>query len=166
GAVSMARAEDYNSATCQFFICLSDLTYLDGSYAAFGNVTEGMETIDNFLNVPRSAGRMGEISSPDTPIYIKYAGVVEADTAGNPRIQFIIDIDENAVKNTTVSETTTSVTSTVTTSPEEETETDTESSPESSSDAVSETEIAAETESTAETESSSETETTSPDAVG
>ncbi len=94
--VSMARADDFDSATCQFFICLSDLTYLDGSYAAFANVTEGMEVIDNFLNVPRSVGRMGELSSPDTPIYIKYSGTIEADSAGNPRIQFLIDIDSSA----------------------------------------------------------------------
>ena len=94
--VSMARADGFDSATCQFFICLSDLTYLDGSYAAFANVTEGMEVIDNFLNVPRSVGRMGELSSPDTPIYIKYSGTIEADSAGNPRIQFLIDIDSSA----------------------------------------------------------------------
>lgn len=94
--VSMARADDFDSATCQFFICLSDLTYLDGSYAAFANVTEGMEVIDNFLNVSRSVGRMGELSSPDTPIYIKYSGTIEADSAGNPRIQFLIDIDSSA----------------------------------------------------------------------
>lgn len=103
--VSMARADDFDSATCQFFICLSDLTYLDGSYAAFANVTEGMEVIDNFLNVPRSVGRMGELSSPDTPIYIKYSGIIEADSAGNPRIQFLIDIDSSASSSTSTSTT-------------------------------------------------------------
>lgn len=95
GTVSMARADEFNSATCQFFICYEDLTYLDGSYAAFASVTEGMETVDSFLSVPRSKGRMGEISSPDNPIYILHAEEIEADSAGNPRIQFVIYIDKD-----------------------------------------------------------------------
>ncbi|MGN0585620.1 MAG: peptidylprolyl isomerase [Ruminococcus sp.] len=106
GTVSMARAEDYNSATCQFFICYEDLTYLDGSYAAFGNVTEGMEVVDGFLRVPRDTGRMGEISSPVTPIYIQYAGIIDPDSAGNPRVQFLIYTDENSKGTTNVNETT------------------------------------------------------------
>lgn len=118
--VSMARADDFDSATCQFFICLSDLTYLDGSYAAFANVTEGMEVIDNFLNVPRSVGRMGEISSPDTPIYIKYSCAIEADSAGNPRIQFLIDVNSS----TSISTSSTSVSTTeIKTLPQNTTET-------------------------------------------
>lgn len=143
GTVSMARAEDYNSATCQFFICLNDLTYLDGSYAAFGNVTEGMEAVDKLLEVPRVTGRMGELSSPITPVYIKYACSVEADTAGNPRIQFLIDVDKNAAATTAVSETTAASSSIVSTSDTEVTgETGTLSSSESSSENVSETETA------------------------
>lgn len=147
GTVSMAHAEDYNSATCQFFICLSDLTYLDGSYAAFGNVTEGMEAVDKFLEVPKSRGRMGEISLPAIPIYIKYAGSVEADTAGNPRIQFLIDIDEKAATGIAASETTASA--------EEITEINTDISAESTSEPASESaydsfsETASETETTA-----------------
>lgn len=121
GTVSMARADDFNSATCQFFICLDDLTYLDGKYAAFGNVTEGMEVVDSFLNVPRSVGRMGEVSSPDIPIYIEYAKTVEADSAGNPRIQFLIRIGDGSEITTIVSteittnETTSKATETVST---------------------------------------------------
>ena len=46
GTISMARAEDYNSASSQFFIVHEDSTFLDGSYAAFGYVTEGMEVVD------------------------------------------------------------------------------------------------------------------------
>lgn len=91
GTVSMARADDYNSATCQFFICYTDLTYLDGTYASFGVVTEGMEVVDGFLDVPRSVGRMGEISVPETPIVIEHAAMIEADSAGNPRVQFVVD---------------------------------------------------------------------------
>ena len=43
GVISMARAQDYDSATSQFFIVQKDATYLDGQYAAFGRVTEGMD---------------------------------------------------------------------------------------------------------------------------
>ena len=52
GVVSMARAQDYNSASSQFFICYSDeyALSLDGQYAAFGEVTEGMEVVDSFLS--------------------------------------------------------------------------------------------------------------------
>jgi peptidyl-prolyl cis-trans isomerase B (cyclophilin B) len=100
GTVSMARADDYNSATSQFFICYDDLSYLDGSYAAFGSITEGMEVIDGFLDVPRTVGRMGEVSVPETPIVIEHAAEIEADTAGNPRIQFLIRIDSEDAEST------------------------------------------------------------------
>ena len=50
GVVSMARAKDPNSASSQFFICYSRQPHLDGDYAAFGYVTEGMETVDSFLS--------------------------------------------------------------------------------------------------------------------
>lgn len=46
GTVSMARSDDPNSASCQFFIVHQDSEFLDGSYAAFGHVTEGMEVVD------------------------------------------------------------------------------------------------------------------------
>lgn len=46
GAISMARSNDYDSASSQFFIVHEDSTFLDGSYAAYGYVTEGMEVVD------------------------------------------------------------------------------------------------------------------------
>ncbi len=46
GVISMARTTDYDSASCQFFIVHEDSTFLDGQYAAFGHVTEGMEVVD------------------------------------------------------------------------------------------------------------------------
>lgn len=46
GAISMARTNDPNSASSQFFICHEDSIFLDGNYAAFGYVTEGMEIVD------------------------------------------------------------------------------------------------------------------------
>ena len=46
GVISMARSMSYDSAGSQFFICHADATFLDGQYAAFGKVTEGMDTVD------------------------------------------------------------------------------------------------------------------------
>lgn len=47
GAVAMARSNMPDSASAQFYFALSDLAFLDGSYAVFGYVTEGMKTVDN-----------------------------------------------------------------------------------------------------------------------
>jgi len=47
GAVSMARAQDPNSANSQFFICFKDCSFLDGQYTVWAQVTEGMELVDN-----------------------------------------------------------------------------------------------------------------------
>ena len=47
GAVSMARAQDPNSANSQFFICFNDCSFLDGQYSVWGQVIEGMEFVDN-----------------------------------------------------------------------------------------------------------------------
>ena len=46
GAISMARSQYPDSASSQFFIVQQDSTYLDGDYAAFGHVTEGMDIVD------------------------------------------------------------------------------------------------------------------------
>ncbi|MCI8589854.1 MAG: peptidylprolyl isomerase [Clostridiales bacterium] len=46
GVLSMARSQNYNSASSQFFICQADCFYLDGEYAAFGKVTEGLDIVD------------------------------------------------------------------------------------------------------------------------
>ncbi len=57
GVISMARTQDPNSASSQFFICLDDSTagILDGNYAAFGYITEGMDVIDELCqNTPES----------------------------------------------------------------------------------------------------------------
>ena len=89
GVVSMARrgdpqksytgreASEYtNSASSQFFICYADATFLDGDYAAFGVVTEGMEVVDSFLDVARTYGNDGALSKPVTPIVIEKAEVI------------------------------------------------------------------------------------------
>lgn len=53
GTVSMARSQSPDSAGCQFFICVADSPWLDGQYAAFGHVVEGMETADAIVSVKR-----------------------------------------------------------------------------------------------------------------
>lgn len=54
GVLSMARAMDPNSAGSQFFIMVADAPHLDGQYAAFGKVTEGMDTADKIVSVRRN----------------------------------------------------------------------------------------------------------------
>lgn len=53
GVLSMARTNDPNSAGSQFFIMVEAAPYLDGQYAAFGKVTEGMEAADKIVNAKR-----------------------------------------------------------------------------------------------------------------
>ena len=53
GIVSMARANDPDSAGSQFFIITSDSTFLDRQYTVFGEVVEGMEVADKIVNLPR-----------------------------------------------------------------------------------------------------------------
>lgn len=49
GVISMARSSDYNSASSQFFIVHQNSPHLDGEYAAFGHVTEGLEIVDQIV---------------------------------------------------------------------------------------------------------------------
>ena len=51
GVISMARSKQKDSASSQFFIVQEDSTYLDGDYAAFGKVTEGMDVVDEIASV-------------------------------------------------------------------------------------------------------------------
>ena len=51
GVLSMARTNDPNSASSQFFIMHQDAPYLDGQYAAFGKVTKGIEVVDEIASV-------------------------------------------------------------------------------------------------------------------
>ena len=77
GVISMARSNDPNSASSQFFICYTDdCSFLDGNYAAFGKVVEGMETVDAFLDVERRYNSGGELAVPVTPIVIESAVIV------------------------------------------------------------------------------------------
>ena len=53
GIISMARSQDPDSAGSQFFIVTSDSTFLDREYTVFGEVTEGMDTVDKIVALPR-----------------------------------------------------------------------------------------------------------------
>ncbi len=55
GVLSMARSRDRNSAGSQFFIMVKDAPHLDGEYAAFGKVIEGMEVADKIVSVKRDS---------------------------------------------------------------------------------------------------------------
>ena len=68
GAISMARSQDYNSASSQFFIVQSDSTYLDGQYAAFGYVTSGMEYVDQICKDAKPTDGNGSIAKEDQPV--------------------------------------------------------------------------------------------------
>lgn len=68
GAISMARVQDYDSASSQFFIVHEDSTFLDGSYAAFGYVTEGMEVVDAICADAKPADGNGTILPENQPV--------------------------------------------------------------------------------------------------
>ena len=74
GVISMARSQDPDSAGSQFFIMTEQATHLDGDYAAFGKVTEGMETVDEIGAAERAKN--------DKPLEDQKIKTVEVDTKG------------------------------------------------------------------------------------
>lgn len=77
GVVSMARSGDPNSASSQFFICYGDAAFLDGNYAAFGKVIEGMDVVDDFCKVERTLNGVDQTpATPVDPIKIKTMEVI------------------------------------------------------------------------------------------
>lgn len=68
GVVSMARSNDYNSASSQFFIVQEDSTYLDKQYAAFGHVTEGMDVVDKIVKNANPIDDNGTILYENQPV--------------------------------------------------------------------------------------------------
>ena len=71
GVISMARATGYNTASSQFFIVHKDSTFLDGQYAGFGRVTEGMEVIDEICKKAQPIDNNGTIVKEDQPVIEK-----------------------------------------------------------------------------------------------
>ncbi|MDO5701737.1 MAG: peptidylprolyl isomerase [Lachnospiraceae bacterium] len=68
GAISMARSSNMNSASSQFFIVQSDSTFLDGQYAGFGYVTEGMDIVDEICKEAQPVDSNGLIASEAQPV--------------------------------------------------------------------------------------------------
>ena len=68
GVISMARSQDYNSASSQFFIMQETNTSLDGQYAAFGHVTKGMSVVDEIANTATPTDDNGTIAAQNQPI--------------------------------------------------------------------------------------------------
>ena len=72
GTISMARANDPDSASCQFFIVhktsFNNTASLDGNYAAFGVVTEGMDIVDKICTEVKPSGDNGAVAKEDQPV--------------------------------------------------------------------------------------------------
>ncbi len=68
GVISMARANDYNSASSQFFIVQEDSPHLDGQYAAFGKVVNGMDIVDKIAEQAVPTDNNGTIPKDAQPI--------------------------------------------------------------------------------------------------
>ena len=76
GVISMARSNDMNSASSQFFIMHATSASLDGNYAAFGSVVYGMETVDGIAGTQTTYNSGGEKSSPINPVIINKVSFV------------------------------------------------------------------------------------------
>ena len=70
GVISMARAFNPNSASSQFFIMHADAPHLDGQYAAFGRVVEGIETVDEIASIPTDYSDRPKIAVRMKRVYI------------------------------------------------------------------------------------------------
>ncbi|MCR5272808.1 MAG: peptidylprolyl isomerase [Lachnospiraceae bacterium] len=68
GTISMARSSDYNSATSQFFIVHEDSVFLDGQYAAFGTVTDGMDIVDKICEDTVVTDSNGTVEASNQPV--------------------------------------------------------------------------------------------------
>lgn len=71
GTISMARAQDPDSASSQFFIVQADSNYLDGDYAAFGHVTDGMEIVDQICKDAPVEDDNGTVEAENQPVIEK-----------------------------------------------------------------------------------------------
>ena len=76
GVISMARSNDMNSASSQFFIVHEDSTFLDGKYAAFGKVLEGMDVVDKIAETVKTTDDNGTVEFENQPV-IESIRVVE-----------------------------------------------------------------------------------------
>ena len=68
GAISMARSDDYDSASCQFFIVQQDYTSWDGQYAVFGYVIDGMDVVDAVCADAQPTDSNGSMEAENQPV--------------------------------------------------------------------------------------------------
>ena len=68
GVISMARAQDPNSASSQFFIMVADAPHLDGQYAAFGHVTDGQDVVDKIAADSVPVDDNGTVAPENQPV--------------------------------------------------------------------------------------------------
>ena len=97
GVISMARQgenpytgeKNYDSASCQFFIVHQDSTFLDGQYASFGKVIEGMDVVDALAAVETTYNAGGEKSTPLVKQYMKTIRVIE-DNEKTVKVKIVV----------------------------------------------------------------------------
>jgi cyclophilin family peptidyl-prolyl cis-trans isomerase len=82
GAISMARSNNLNSASSQFFIVQQDSTFLDGQYAAFGFVTEGMDIVDRICEEAQPTDNNGSIAKDRQPVIESIVIRANGESAG------------------------------------------------------------------------------------
>lgn len=90
GVISMARSNDPNSASSQFFIVHKDSLFLDGKYAAFGYVSEGMSIVDKICENVQNTDSNGGVAKNKRPV-IKSVTIREAELSGITYADIVID---------------------------------------------------------------------------
>jgi peptidyl-prolyl cis-trans isomerase B (cyclophilin B) len=85
GTVAMARGHERNSASCQFYICLTQLPNLDGRYTVFGQVIDGLDVAEKIGDVPvkENPAMNGEKTLPVDPVHIIRAYVLESSESAS-----------------------------------------------------------------------------------
>ncbi len=89
GVLSMARSQDPDSGGSQFFICVADVSHLDGKYTAFGRVVLGLDTVDEIVMVERDRR--------DNPLQSQHINRAEVITG----IESLTDAEQTAISETT-----------------------------------------------------------------
>lgn len=82
GVISMARANDPNSASSQFFICHQDSRFLDGQYAGFGHVVSGMDVVDRVCEEAIVVDNNGKVLPENQPVMKGIYDVTEEYKSG------------------------------------------------------------------------------------
>ncbi|MDP3058073.1 MAG: peptidylprolyl isomerase [bacterium] len=79
GVLSMARSQHPDSAGSQFFIMAADVKHLDGQYASFGKVTEGMDIVQKIVNSPRNSSDKPLVPQIMKRVTVETFGVIYED---------------------------------------------------------------------------------------